>query len=98
MFKQATGYTPHVYITSQRVERAQELLRDTHIPLGEIGARVGFETQSHFTGVFHRYAGVTPRAFRLGAQSGKPAQTPGESATNGPEGSTGQPGSTRARP
>jgi AraC-like DNA-binding protein len=26
---------------------------------------VGFQTQGHFTAVFHRYAGVTPRIFRL---------------------------------
>ena len=68
MFKQATGYTPHVYITRQRVERAKELLRDTHAALVEVASSVGFETQSHFTGVFHRYAGVTPRVFRLDAQ------------------------------
>ncbi|WOD14744.1 AraC family transcriptional regulator [Paraburkholderia kirstenboschensis] len=28
-------------------------------------ARAGFQTQQHFTEVFHRYTGVTPRAYRL---------------------------------
>jgi AraC family transcriptional regulator len=66
MFRRATGRSPHAYITLQRVERAKRLLSDTNLPLVEVGARVGFQTQAHFTGVFHRYAGVTPRIFRLG--------------------------------
>ena len=69
MFKQATGCTPHTYVTRQRIELAKALLRDTTIALVEVAASVGFETQSHFTGVFHRYAGVTPRAFRLDARA-----------------------------
>jgi AraC family transcriptional regulator len=31
-------------------------------------ARTGFQTQQHFTDVFHRYTGMTPRIFRLAAR------------------------------
>ena len=68
MFKQATGQPPHVYVTVQRVEWAKELLRSSSLSLIDVAASVGFQTQSHFTGVFHRYAGVTPRAFRLNSR------------------------------
>ena len=65
MFKLSTGLAPHAYITQQRMERAKELLATTMLPLLEVAARVGYQTQAHFTGVFHRYIGTTPRVYRL---------------------------------
>jgi AraC-like DNA-binding protein len=65
LFKLATGTPPHAFITAMRVDRAKELLRARHLPLVEIAAEVGFQTQGHFTEVFHRLAGTTPRRFRL---------------------------------
>ena len=41
------------------------LLRARHLPLVAVAAEVGFQTQGHFTEVFHRVAGTTPRRFRL---------------------------------
>ena len=64
-FKQAVGTPPHAYITQVRIERAKRLLAGTNLPLIEVATRVGYRTQAHFTGVFHRYAGTTPRAFRV---------------------------------
>jgi AraC family transcriptional regulator len=68
MFEQSTGTSPHLYVLMQRVERAKELLADTDTALVDVAAEVGFRTQGHFTGVFHRYAGFTPRTFRLHAR------------------------------
>lgn len=65
MFRQTTGHPPHFYITMRRVEHAKQLLRADNLSLVNVAASVGFQTQSHFTEVFHRYAGITPRAFRL---------------------------------
>jgi AraC family transcriptional regulator len=65
MFKQTTGQSPHLYVVSQRIERAKALLRDSEVPLIAIAAQTGFRTQGHFTGVFRRYTGLTPRVFRL---------------------------------
>ena len=65
-FKQAVGTPPHAYITHVRIERAKSLLAGTNAPLIEVATRVGYRTQAHFTGVFHRYVGTTPRAYRLG--------------------------------
>ena len=65
MFKQAVGQSPHLYLTARRIRRAEEMLRSSELPLVEIAACVGFQTQAHFTGVFRRHAGVTPRAYRL---------------------------------
>ena len=65
MFKQATGQPPHLYITLQRMEYAKDLLRNSHLPLVDVAASAGFQTQGHFTGVFRKYTGMTPRIFRL---------------------------------
>lgn len=64
LFKMSTGTTPHQYVMRQRVERAQELLRETRVALAEIATQVGFETQSHFTSVFRRLVGATPKHYR----------------------------------
>jgi AraC family transcriptional regulator len=73
LFKKATGHSPHVYLTLRRVEHAKQLLRTTELPLLEVGSRCGFQTQGHFTGVFHRYAGVTPRVYRVSSHETAPA-------------------------
>jgi AraC family transcriptional regulator len=65
-FKQSTGTPPHRYVSNCRVERAKTLLADDELPLVEVGLSVGFQTQSHFTTLFHRLTGVTPKAFRDG--------------------------------
>ncbi|VTU23096.1 Bacillibactin transport regulator [Variovorax sp. PBL-H6] len=68
MFKQATGQSPHLHLLLQRIERAKELLAGTDSPIIEVAADVGFRTQGHFTDVFHRYTGFTPKVFRLNAR------------------------------
>jgi len=64
LFKMSTGTTPHQYVMRQRVERAQECLRETRTALAEVASQVGFETQSHFTSVFRKLVGVTPYTYR----------------------------------
>ncbi|MGB6310281.1 MAG: AraC family transcriptional regulator [Steroidobacteraceae bacterium] len=62
-FKRATGQSPRQYVITRRVERAKELLRSGG-GIADIAHRVGFSTQSHFTAVFHRHCGITPKRFR----------------------------------
>jgi AraC-like DNA-binding protein len=64
-FRQATGVTPHYYLTRRRVERAQELLANSGLHLSEIALNVGFFDQSHMARHFRQILGTTPREFRL---------------------------------
>jgi AraC family transcriptional regulator len=73
MFKQSVGQTPHRYVVLQRVETAKDLLRHSDVPLVEVAAQAGFRTQGHFTSVFYRYTGYTPRIFRLGSRTAQEA-------------------------
>lgn len=63
-FKQSTGLAPHQYLSERRIERAKELLTDTNASIADIGLRLGFSNQSHFTAQFRKLTGTTPRNFR----------------------------------
>ncbi|HDP34871.1 MAG TPA: helix-turn-helix domain-containing protein [Candidatus Hydrogenedentes bacterium] len=54
-----TGYLGRV-----RIEQARRLLRTTTLTATQIGPRVGIHDQSNFGKMFHRYAGMTPGAYR----------------------------------
>lgn len=64
LFRQTTGESPHQFVLQQRIERAQHLLKETKVPLAHVAIESGFANQSHFTQVFKRYLGLTPRTYR----------------------------------
>lgn len=68
MFKVSTDIAPHAYLIRRRVEHAKNLLETSTKPLKHVAASAGFKTQAHFTWVFHRKVGMTPRAYRLASQ------------------------------
>jgi AraC family transcriptional regulator len=63
-FKQATGISPHRWLTKVRVERAKELLQDPGLGLADVAQMCGFVDQSHFTHVFSRSEGYSPGRWR----------------------------------
>jgi AraC family transcriptional regulator len=64
LFKQSTGLSPHQYVTQRRIETAKQLLANLNLPLIEIAQQVGFSNQSHFSTVFRKHVGLTPKSFR----------------------------------
>jgi AraC family transcriptional regulator len=64
-FRAATGLRPHEFLLRRRVRRAEELLRDSPMAIAEIALAVGFQTQAHFTTVFKKIVGFTPRQWRV---------------------------------
>jgi transcriptional regulator GlxA family with amidase domain len=75
-FKEAFGETPHRYVLTRRVERAQELLRNTELSVSEVCLEVGFQSLGSFSDAFHRVAGMTPSAYRA-TVAGFPPAIPG---------------------
>jgi AraC-like DNA-binding protein len=67
-FRVATGLRPHEFLLRQRVRRAEELLQNGTMTIVEIALNVGFRTQAHFTTVFKRFVGHTPRQWRAASQ------------------------------
>ena len=64
LFKKLTGASPHAYLATLRVTRAQALLAETDFSVSEVSARVGYGSPSHFTKAFRQATGLTPRAYR----------------------------------
>jgi AraC-like DNA-binding protein len=67
-FRAATGVRPHEFLLQRRVFRSKELMKGTSMTIAEIALTVGFLTQAHFTTVFKRFAGYTPRQWRAANQ------------------------------
>lgn len=64
LFREATGETLSSYIRSRKIEDAKDLLENSPLEIMEIGRRLGFGSHSHFSSVFHKHVGVTPREYR----------------------------------
>ncbi|MGW1168626.1 helix-turn-helix domain-containing protein [Streptomyces sp. NPDC002550] len=65
----ATGETPKGFIDKRVVLEAKRLLAHTDLPIGRVGAAVGFPDAANFTKFFHLHAGQTPVAFRAELRS-----------------------------
>ena len=64
LFKQSVGHTPHQYILHCRIQRAKQLLRTTQQPIMEIACQVGCKNHSHFSKLFRKLTGASPKAYR----------------------------------
>ena len=74
-FHQHFGCTMSEYIRRIRVARAQSLLCCHDLEISDIALACGFCDQSHFTTIFRRLTGISPRRYRLLASSNRRATT-----------------------
>jgi transcriptional regulator GlxA family with amidase domain len=63
LFKLHYGMTPHQYLTMVRLQEAK-LLIAKGVPIAEVCAAVGFDSISSFKGLFKRYWGKAPAAWK----------------------------------
>jgi AraC family transcriptional regulator len=63
-FRQTTGESPHQFVLSRRIEKAQYLLKETQASLAFVALESGFANQSHLTHIFKRHLGLTPKTYR----------------------------------
>ena len=64
LIKQITGQTFIQLLTTVRLENAEQLLRDTAMPVSDIAAAVGYESSEHFIRTFRKHVGLTPSEYR----------------------------------
>jgi AraC family transcriptional regulator len=63
-FRNTTGQTPYQYLLDQRMAKAKDLLRRTHLPVQYISASTGFSSSANFVRTFRQRIGLTPEAWR----------------------------------
>ena len=66
MFKKETGQSFVDYVNRQRIRKAEKLLTETNLRIGEISAAVGVENSNYFSVLFRKINGLSPQEFRLG--------------------------------
>jgi len=64
LFHAATGLPPQQYLMNLRLRTAQEQLISTQLPINEVAHAVGFRDPFHFSRMFKRASGLSPRAYR----------------------------------
>ncbi len=63
-FKKDLGCTVSEYIMNQKLEKAAIYLKFSEYSITEISSLLSFATQSHFTEVFRKHYGKTPKKYR----------------------------------
>lgn len=63
LFQQHLGISPGKYITKIRIEECKVLLRDGHLPMGQIAERMGFSSLQHFSRQFKTICGISPSQY-----------------------------------
>ncbi len=64
VFKDMSGYSPMQYLLRRRIGESQTLLAGTKLPISEVAARVGYDSQSYFNQQFTKNVGMAPSKYR----------------------------------
>lgn len=63
-FRKETGEKLSDYIMKRKIEEGKSVLMNTDRPAVDVALYLGFSSQSHFSRVFKKYAGLTPNEYR----------------------------------
>ncbi|MCB2354571.1 AraC family transcriptional regulator [Clostridium estertheticum] len=66
LFSKEVGITLSDYIQNARIEESKHLLTSSNYSILDIGTWLGFHDQSHFTRIFKKFTGTTPKKFKDG--------------------------------
>ena len=64
LFKKSMGIGFKDYVVQKRMERAQQLIRTTNLPISEIAEKVGYREENYFRMSFKRFCGCSPREYK----------------------------------
>jgi len=64
IFKELEGMTITDYSIALRINNAKELLRIQNNKIYEVAAKIGYESVGHFTRIFKREVGMTPKEYQ----------------------------------
>ncbi len=64
IFKRDTGTNLSDYIHMKKLAEAKEMLSGSSVSVGYIASCLAYRSQSHFTSVFKKFEGMTPKEYR----------------------------------
>jgi two-component system response regulator YesN len=64
LIKSKTSYTFMEYLTSFRIKKAMELLKDPEAKIYAVANSVGYKDSRYFSQVFKKHVGMTPQEYR----------------------------------
>ena len=65
-FSALVGEPPLEYLARWRMTKAAQFLRESELPLSEVAAAIGYQSEASFNRAFKRWGGSTPGAYRRG--------------------------------
>lgn len=68
-FKRQFTQTPKQWLVEKRMQRAETLLKSSHLSITDIAYSIGYSNTSHFIKTFKSTFGVTPKQHKLNCQS-----------------------------
>lgn len=63
-FQKVLGFTVHAYLVKLRMDTAKDLLKNTDLNISETAHEVGYDDSAHFSALFKKHHGATPRQYR----------------------------------
>jgi YesN/AraC family two-component response regulator len=64
LFTKEIGESFINYVTTLRIAKAKELLKNSNLSINEISERVGYYNQEHFSRIFKKHEGCSPNKYR----------------------------------
>ena len=64
IFKESLGESPQRFLLHYRMAKASQLLKESKLPIYQIGTMVNYPNQLHFSRAFKTIYGISPREFR----------------------------------
>lgn len=64
LFKKKTGMTIGQYLTSMRIKKAEEILKNPQLKLYQVSEMVGYEDSNYFAKIFKKKTGMLPSEYR----------------------------------
>ncbi|GGD59239.1 response regulator [Paenibacillus nasutitermitis] len=78
LFKKETGTGLIEFLNGLRIDKAAELLRNTHLPSYAIAEKVGYDNFNYFGRIFKKVKGMSPKRYRANFIIGSTTSIPSE--------------------